>query len=292
MSNDDPATPASPPKRVKYVRSVGPRLRILLYVVLGLTALLGANSIYLVSITALEWLAKRFAWERQIFQDYFYQYMFLVHLVLGLLLVVPFVVFGLVHLWATRNRKNRRAVRIGYVLFLSSLAALVTGVLLMRIGGFDLKQPLVRAIVYWLHVVTPLACVWLYWLHRLAGPRIKWRIGLAYTGGRGCAGVADGGDARPGSAALVCSAFEGRREVLPALAGQDGHGRLHSAANADDGRLLPEVPRGRVRGLVPQRPSLQFVQQPGLSGQRARDAAGLAQTRRHGEGGAVVRRLP
>ena len=30
------------------------------------------------------------------------------------LLVVPFIVFGTVHLLATRNRKNRRAVRIGH----------------------------------------------------------------------------------------------------------------------------------------------------------------------------------
>ena len=110
-------TPSVPQQRVKYVRSVGPRLRILLYFVFGLTALLGANSIYLVAITALEAIAHRLAWERQIVQGYFYQYMFLMHLVLGLLLVVPFVVFGLVHLWAARNRRNRRAVRIGYTLF-------------------------------------------------------------------------------------------------------------------------------------------------------------------------------
>ena len=191
----------------------------MLYVVLALTALLGANSVYLISITALEWLAKRFVWERQIFQDYFYQYMFLVHLAVGLLLVGPFVVFGLVHLWTTRNRKNRRAVRVGYVLFLSSLVALVTGVLLMRVGGFDLKQPLVRSVVYWLHVITPLACVWLYWLHRLAGPRIKWRIGLGYTAAMAALVLADGGHARPGSAPLVRSAFAGRRKYFqPSLA--------------------------------------------------------------------------
>ncbi|MFO0868027.1 MAG: multiheme c-type cytochrome [Pirellulales bacterium] len=170
-----------PEKRV-YVRAVGPKLKILLYVVFGLTALLGANSVYLSTITFLEWLASRLAWERQIFQDFFYQYMFLVHLALGLLLVVPFVVFGLVHLWATRQRKNRRAVRIGYALFFVGVAVLVTGVLLMRVGGFDLKQPMARSIIYWLHIACPLATVWLYWLHRLAGPRIKWKVGLTYLG--------------------------------------------------------------------------------------------------------------
>ncbi len=156
--------------------AVGPRLRKLLYVVLALAALLGANAAYLSSVTALEWYSGR------TYQNYFYQYMFLAHLALGLLLLVPFVVFGVLHMLAARNRRNRRAVRIGYVLFTASIGVLVSGLLLTRAGGFDLKQPLVRSTVYWLHVVLPLAAVWLYWLHRLTGPRIKWRIGLAYAG--------------------------------------------------------------------------------------------------------------
>ncbi|MCU0961571.1 MAG: hypothetical protein MUF48_15855 [Pirellulaceae bacterium] len=165
-----------PPQRKAYVRAVGPRLRILLLIVLGLVALLGANAGYLASVTLLEWLRGR------TYQDYFYQYMFLAHLVLGLLLIVPFVSFGLLHMVAAWNRRNRRAVRIGYALLAVALAVLVTGVLLMRIGGFDLRQPTARRIVYWLHVLLPLAAVWLYWLHRLAGPRIKWRVGLSYAG--------------------------------------------------------------------------------------------------------------
>jgi tetratricopeptide (TPR) repeat protein len=52
----------------------------------------------------------------------------------------------------------------------------------MRIGGFDLRQPLARNTVYWLHAICPLAVAWLYWLHRLAGPRIKWRVGAVYAG--------------------------------------------------------------------------------------------------------------
>ena len=178
MSN---SASAGPQKRV-YVKAVGPKLKIILFIVFGLVALLGANSLYLSAITFTEWLAKQFAWERQIFQDYFYQYMFLVHLALGLLLIVPYLVFGLVHMWATRNRKNRRAVRIGYVLFFAGIAVLVSGLLLMRIGGFDLKQPFGRSLAYWMHVGSPLAAVWLYWLHRLAGPKIKWKIGFGYFG--------------------------------------------------------------------------------------------------------------
>src|SRR6266403_7422 len=98
----------TPAPRKKYVRAVGPRLRVLLLFIFGLVALLGANSVYLVAIRFLEWL------RGQTYQNYFYQFMFLGHLVLGLLLVVPFVVFGAIHIINARNRPNRRAVRVGY----------------------------------------------------------------------------------------------------------------------------------------------------------------------------------
>jgi hypothetical protein len=123
--------PSAQPK--KYVRAVGPRLRKLLYFIFALVALLGANSAYLVAVTAVEWATGR------VYQNFFYQYMFLGHLALGLVLIVPFIVFGTVHLVAARNRRNRRAVRIGYALFAVSIAVLVTGVLLMRVGGLDLR---------------------------------------------------------------------------------------------------------------------------------------------------------
>jgi tetratricopeptide (TPR) repeat protein len=166
---------ASMPKK-KYVRAVSPRLRKLLYFIFGLVALLFANSAYLSSITALEWSTGR------TYQNFFYQYMFLGHLVLGLVLIVPFILFGAYHIAAAKDRRNRRAVRIGYVLFAVSIGVLVTGILLMRIGGFDLRQPLARNVVYWLHIACPLVAAWLYWLHRLAGPRIKWRVGLGFAG--------------------------------------------------------------------------------------------------------------
>lgn len=176
MSAPSTSPPAAQPTPKKYVRAVGPRLRKLLLVVFALVALLGANSAYLAGITALEWA------QGETYQNYFYQYMFLAHLALGLLLIVPFVVFGVVHLVNSRNRRNRRAVRVGYALFVVSILVLVSGLMLMRVSGlFDLKQPLARSVVYWLHVACPLAAGWLYWLHRLAGPRIKWRLGLSYA---------------------------------------------------------------------------------------------------------------
>ncbi len=180
MSAMTPSSSQAPPGKPtpkKYVRAVGPRLRKLLLFVFALLALLGANSGYLASITALEW------WTHHTYQNYFYQFMFLGHLALGLLLIVPFIVFGVVHMLNSWNRRNRRAVRVGYALFVVCITVLVTGLLLMRVvGRFELKQPAARWLVYWLHVGSPLAAGWLYWLHRLAGPRIKWRIGLAYAG--------------------------------------------------------------------------------------------------------------
>ncbi len=160
----------------KYVRAVGPRLRKLLYFIFVLVAILFANAGYLATITFLEW------YTGETYQDFFYQRMFLVHLALGLLLILPLIIFGFTHMWISKDRRNRRAVRIGYALLTISLLVLATGILLMRVSGFDLKEPYTRNVVYWLHVACPLIAVWLYWLHRLVGPRIKWRVGLAFGG--------------------------------------------------------------------------------------------------------------
>ncbi|MFQ5731345.1 MAG: multiheme c-type cytochrome [Planctomycetaceae bacterium] len=178
MSATTPETAHPAPTRARkaYVPAVGPGLRKLLFAVFALVALLGANSAYLAGVTFLSW------WTDASYEDQFYLWMFLAHLVLGLLLVLPVVIFAVLHLLRTRQRKNRRAVRVGYALFAVTLTVLATGLLLVRLEGlFDLKLPAARATtVYWLHVACPLAAAWLYWLHRLAGPRIHWRIGGAY----------------------------------------------------------------------------------------------------------------
>ena len=61
-----------------YVPALGPRNKKLLLFVFALIALLGANSGYLVSITALEQFTGR------TYQNYFSLCMFLGHLILGL----------------------------------------------------------------------------------------------------------------------------------------------------------------------------------------------------------------
>src|SRR5207247_2526254 len=113
----------------KYVRAVGPRLRVLLCFIFGLFAALGANSVYLTAITFLEW------WKGDpdtTYQNWFYMVMFGGHLALGLVLVLPVIVFGSLHIRNAHDRPNRRAVRVGYALFAMSLALLFTGVALMR----------------------------------------------------------------------------------------------------------------------------------------------------------------
>src|SRR5262249_11757918 len=131
---------------------------------------------FLFSITALEWIT------RQTYQDYMYLCMFALHIALGLVLIVPYVAFGLIHMITSWNRKNKRAIRIGYALLIAGLVVLLTGLVLMRVEGvLCVRHPAGRMTVYWLHVLVPLAAGWLYWLHRLAGPKIKWRIGITYA---------------------------------------------------------------------------------------------------------------
>ncbi len=174
VSEESNQPQSKPIAKRKYVRAIGPRLRILLYAIMGLFAALGANSAYLGGITFLEWL------RGETYQNYFYQYMFLGHLVLGLLIILPVILFGFGHIYNAHNRPNRRAVRVGYALFVISLVLLATGVALMRVEGFEIRNPQTRSVAYWMHVITPLLAIWLYVLHRLAGPRIKWRIGLGW----------------------------------------------------------------------------------------------------------------
>ncbi len=187
-SSEPPGTPSVATKlRKKYVPVIGPRLKVLLFAIFGLFAVIGVNSVYLASITLLEWISK----VRDpvgigyTYQNYFYQYMFLAHLALGLALVLPVVIFGILHIRNARNRPNRRAVRAGYALYFTSLVLLATGLILTRIEigplTLALKNPSLRAPMYWVHVISPFVVVWLFILHRLAGRRIKWKIGATWA---------------------------------------------------------------------------------------------------------------
>jgi NADH:ubiquinone oxidoreductase subunit 5 (subunit L)/multisubunit Na+/H+ antiporter MnhA subunit len=107
-----------------------------LVAVLAMLAIIGANSGYLAAVTFAEWSTG------ETFQNWLYQWMFLAHLVLGFLFVTPFLIFGVIHMLNTRNRKNRRAVRVGYALFAASLVVLVSGGLLFGMRATNLAARL------------------------------------------------------------------------------------------------------------------------------------------------------
>jgi len=158
---------------------VGPRLRRVLALLFLLVALMGVNSAYLVTVRAAEY-ATGLAYQGLVFQ-----WMFLAHLVLGLVLTLPLVVFGLLHMRNAWSRPNRRAVRMGLALFCCALGVVVTGVLLTRVElrGVELgvRRPGTREAMYWAHVALPVIAAWLYVLHRLAGRRIRWRVGVRWA---------------------------------------------------------------------------------------------------------------
>ncbi len=169
---------APPPIRDRrgrvYTPAIGTGLRPWLWIILIGFALLAANGAYLASVTFLGWLrgdVTQATW--------FSLLMLIVHLALGVVLVVPFVVFGLAHLVTSWKRPNRTAVRFGLMLLATSIVLLVTGFALWR-EFIDVRDPQVRRVLYWLHVLTPLLAMALYLQHRLAGPRVKWEWGRVW----------------------------------------------------------------------------------------------------------------
>src|SRR5262245_61445844 len=89
-----------------YEPAIGPRLKVLLlgFIFPGV-ALLGATGVYLLAVKFLELLA------RQTFTNQFTLWMFIGHVFVGVVMVVPFLYFGVSHLISARHRKNRLAVR-------------------------------------------------------------------------------------------------------------------------------------------------------------------------------------
>ncbi len=86
-------------------------------------------------------------------QTPFYMLMIALHLILGFLLIVPFLFFGFIHLATSWKRPNRTAVRFGLALLGVALVILISGLVLVRLGGFEVRDPRVRDAGYWLHVL-------------------------------------------------------------------------------------------------------------------------------------------
>ena len=217
--------PAGSPAKRRYVPAVGPRLAKLLFAVFGLFALLVVDSVYLLGVRGLE------AATGQTYQNWFYLILFLLHLVLGALLLLPAVGFGCAHWWRARSRPNRRAVAVGYALFTAVLLLLASGVVLTRLEGIlVVKDPAVRAIAWWVHVLVPVAVAWLFVLHRLAGKRIRWRVGRRW--------------------AVVAALFAGGLLVVQA---QDPRRWNMSGPASGERYFLPSLARTSTGGFIPAR---------------------------------------
>ncbi len=178
----------TPPDLRRPVPVVGPGMRKLLLAVLALFALLVVNSAYLGAVTFRQWLSGL------VLEDRVYQAMFLGHLVLGVAIIAPVLIYGVMHLRRAIHRANRLAVRLGLVLFGCVIVLLVTGIALTRgLPAIELRDPVFRSIAYWAHIATPVLVCWLFVLHRLAGRAIRWSVGAgigAVAIGLGALGIA------------------------------------------------------------------------------------------------------
>ncbi len=161
-----------------YEPAVGPRLRVLLFLVFLATALLGISGIYLLSIRLLE------ALRDQTYTNPFTLGMFAGHIFVGVVIAVPFLAFGIIHYLKSRHRKNRLAVKLGLALFTSGIVVVASGLALIQLEHLPQLPTgsIARWVVWGLHVAVPVVAVLLYVLHRRAGPDINWRIGYAWGG--------------------------------------------------------------------------------------------------------------
>jgi tetratricopeptide (TPR) repeat protein len=188
MDTHDLSAPASAPsgaakpvlrdrKGRVYQSAIGPRLKPLLYLAFIGFALLGATGVYLSAIRVLEW------WRAgKTYTNPFTLGMFMVHVVIGAALVAPFLVFGFAHWLSARKRTNRRAIRLGIILFISGILVCLSGLALIQLQ--ELPQlptgTMARNVTLILHVALPIVAVALYVLHRKAGPKIRWKWGYAW----------------------------------------------------------------------------------------------------------------
>jgi tetratricopeptide (TPR) repeat protein len=216
--------PAAPPK--PYVHAIGPRLRILLYIVFAGFAFLAATGVYLLVISAMNRINTN-----QLYTTAFTFWMLFLHIAVGLVGIVPFVVFGVTHWWSARKRDNRVAVRLGIILFLLGIVVVVSGIALIQIEHLPQLPTgsVSRIVVYLAHLLVPVACVFAYIAHRRAGPAIKWRYGK-YWGA---------------VVAVVVGGMAAAHYVDPHTFGREGPAEgmryfFPSEARTADGNFIPE----------------------------------------------------
>ena len=164
--------------RTSSSRAVTPRLRRILRGVLLGFALMVIDSLYLLGVRLLDWLESGGS------DTLLSIWAFLLHVVLGLLLVVPVIVYGIGHMRRARRSPNHNARRVGYVLFFASVVLLISGVLLLRIEGLPqlFESGERHDLIWWIHVLVPLVVIWLFIAHRMVGPQLDWARGARWTG--------------------------------------------------------------------------------------------------------------
>ncbi len=128
---------------------------------------LALGGVYLALITFSEWFSGK------ILQGYFYQWVFLSHLLVGLIISIPLLYFIVDHFRRGYRRPNRKAVFIGIYLALTAIIIIVTGVLLIRLDGFYIDGVVARQLMYWLHLLVPIVSIYYYIQHRRLGTKIK-----------------------------------------------------------------------------------------------------------------------
>ncbi|MBY0456368.1 MAG: hypothetical protein K2V38_03450 [Gemmataceae bacterium] len=178
----EPAAPVVRPARTPppYVPAIGPKLRVLLLATFGLFAFLGATGAYLGAVSLLNYAQKPHSYTTP-----FALWVFLAHVAIGVIGTLPFFLFGGLHWASARNRPNRRAVRLGIILFAAGVLVCASGFALVQLEGLPQLPTgtIGRAVVYWLHIALPAVAVWAYVAHRRAGPPIKWRLAKVWGAG-------------------------------------------------------------------------------------------------------------
>jgi tetratricopeptide (TPR) repeat protein len=170
--------PPLPRRRAPYEPVVSPSLKIVLIFLFLCMALLGVTGFYLLALHVFE------AMSGQTYTKQFTLWMFLGHIAVGVVVTLPFLLFGICHWWTARYRPNRLAVKLGLGLFGAGVVVAVSGLALIQLSGLPQLQTgsAARWVVYGLHVAAPVLMVALYVLHRRAGPDIQWKWGYGWAG--------------------------------------------------------------------------------------------------------------
>ena len=151
-------------------------LRTVLAIMLALFAIMMMNSAYLGSVNMMEQITGHDL------QGYFYLLMFLFHLGIGLLTILPVLLYGPLHFRRAHNHPNIHAKWAGILLFISAISLLLTGIVLARFGFLEVNDPLIRGGIYWVHIAMPFLLIWLFIMHRLDGKPIDWKKAGVWAG--------------------------------------------------------------------------------------------------------------